>query len=274
MAGAPEDARRAYDARHFTDAMGIWDQLSRQGNVEAAFGLGMLYDLGNGTPEDPEAAFFWYKYAADGGNPAAEFNVGAMYDSGRGVVPDKANAAFWFAKAAAHGSHRAQYALGMLYETGEGVPKNPEAAAAWYRVAERGGLSAAGARLKALARTPPPHGGLVGGVLISPSPDTTISIKNDNPAVVAVWIAPREAEPVHYEVELKAIGGVWDHTVASTETAVVVALTDKAERYLLRVNTVGKDGARVEGVWSHFMTTMAVPLPREMTDALKPPGKR
>lgn len=270
FAGTPEDARRAYDAGHFTDAMGIWDQLSRQGNAEAAFGLGMLYDLGNGTPEDPEAAFFWYKFAADRGIPAAEINVGAMYDSGRGITADRASAALWFAKAAAHGSHRAQYALGMLYEAGEGVPNNPEAAAAWYRVAEHGGLSAAGARLKALAHTPLPRGSLVGGVLVSPPLDTTIYITNDNPAVVVVWNAPREAEPVHYEVELKAIGSLWDQAVSSTETAVVIDLTDKAEHYLVRVNTIGKDGARVVGIWSYFATILAAPLPREMTDVKLP----
>ncbi len=271
FAGTPEDARRAYDAGHFTDALGIWAQLSRQGNVEAAFGLGLLYDLGNGTREDPEAAFFWYKVAADGGVPAAEFNVAAMYDSGRGVTADKANAALWFAKAAAHGSHRAQYALGMLYEAGKGVPSNPEAAAAWYRVAKLGGLSAAGARLKALASTPSPHAGLVGAALISPPPGTTIPIMNNNPAVVVVWNAPREAEPVHYEVELKAITGGWNQTVSSAETATVIALTDKADHYLLRVNTVGKESARVVGAWSYFATTSTAPLPRELTDALKLP---
>ena len=234
----------------------------------------MLYDLGNGTPEDPKAAFFWYKIAADGGIPAAEFNVGAMYDSGRGVAADKANAALWFAKAAAHGSHRAQYTLGMLYEAGQGVPKNPEAAAAWYRVAERGGLSAAGARSKALAHTTPPQGGLTGGVLISPVMDTTVFVANDNPAVVVVWNAPREAEPVHYEVELKAIGSVWDQAISSSETAVVVALTDKAKHYLIRVNTIGRDGARAAGTWSYFMTTMATRLTQEMTDAMKLPGRK
>ena len=58
-AGAPEDARRAYDAGHFTDAMGIWAELSRQGDAGGAFGIGLLYDLGNGTQENPEAAFYW-----------------------------------------------------------------------------------------------------------------------------------------------------------------------------------------------------------------------
>jgi hypothetical protein len=159
-AATPEEGRRAYDAGHFTDAMGIWSALSRQGNAEAEFGLGLLYDLGNGTPEDPETAFFWYKAAADAGLPAAEFNIAAMYDSGRGVAQSTENAALWYAKAAAHEHHRAQFDLGLLYERGEGVPRNPDAAAAWFRKSAEGGLPAAAARLKALTtaasnQTPP-----------------------------------------------------------------------------------------------------------------------
>jgi hypothetical protein len=50
--------------------MGIWAELSRQGNGEAEFGLGLFYDLGNGTQTNPESAFFWYKRAAEAGLPA------------------------------------------------------------------------------------------------------------------------------------------------------------------------------------------------------------
>lgn len=108
-AASPEDARRSYDAGHFADAMGIWAELSRDGNAEAAFGIGLMYNVGNGTEENPQTAFFWYMKAAEAGLPAAEFNVAAMYDGGRGVAQSVADAALWYAKAAAHGHLRAEY---------------------------------------------------------------------------------------------------------------------------------------------------------------------
>jgi hypothetical protein len=150
VAATPEDGRKAYDAGRFSDALGIWAELSRSGNAESEFGLGLLYDLGNGTAEDPETAFFWYKTAAEAGLPEAEFNVAAMYDSGRGVAQSAEAAASWYARAAARGHPRAQYDLGLLYDQGEGVPHNPDAAAAWLRQAAGGGLAAAGSRLKLL----------------------------------------------------------------------------------------------------------------------------
>jgi TPR repeat protein len=263
-AATPEDARRAYDAGRFTDAMGIWAELSRQGNAEAAFGMGLLHDLGNGTPEDAVAAFYWYKAAAEAGLPAAEFNVGAMYDSGRGVAQSSASAALWYARAAVRGHHRAQFDLGQLYEQGDGVPRNTDAAAAWFHDAAEGGIAAADARLKSLQSTAQrrPGGPLTRVTPVFPVTNMTLRPPADNPTVELVWIAPPEPQPVHYQVQVRELDGptlqlVFTATV--TVTAALVQLPPKQDFYVWNVDTIGQDGSHVPGDWGWFSIDPAAP---------------
>jgi hypothetical protein len=270
----PEDGRRAYDAGHFNDAMGIWAGLSRQGNAEAEFGLGLLYDLGNGTEEDPGTAFFWYKLAAEAGLPAAQFNVAAMYDGGRGVARSSENAALWYARAAAHGHHRAQFDLGLLYEHGDGVPRNLDAAEAWLREAAAGGLPAAASRLKSLETTasPRPDGELAGVALLSPMLNETLILRHDNSAAELVWLAPAEPQPVHYEVQVLEADGPTLSTVfmtSVTTTATTVRLPANADSYLWKVDAVGRDGSRAHGDWSWFSIDRA---PRSEQSMATVPG--
>ncbi|WP_428536563.1 tetratricopeptide repeat protein [Rhodopila sp.] len=256
-AATPEDGRRAYDAGHFSDALGIWAELSRAGNAEAEFGLGLLYDLGNGTAEDPETAFFWYKTAADAGLPEAEFNVAAMYDSGRGVAQSVDKAALWYARAAARGHLRAAYDLGLLYDQGEGVPHNSDVAAAWLRKAADGGLPAAASRLKLLQASAAarPAGQLVGVTLAVPTRNAALKLAEGKPAVELVWQAPAEPQPVHYDVQV--LGGpnlkpVFSASVSTT--AMVAHLPANADFYLWKVDTVGPNGAQAATDWSWFST--------------------
>jgi hypothetical protein len=256
-AATPEDGRRAYDAGHFTDAMGIWAKLSSEGSAEADFGLGLLYDLGNGTPEDPQSAFFWYRLAAEAGLPAAEFNVGAMYDSGRGIGRDLEAAADWYAKAAARGHHRAQYDLGQMYEHGDGVPRNPEVAAAWLKAAAAGGVQAAADRLKALDANPRSKlaGPLTAATLASPAVNATVMLTPVNPMVELVWMAPPEPQLVRYEVEVREATEPAQRLVAEasvTTTAIAIRLPIHANSYIWKVDTVARDGDHSPSDWNWF----------------------
>jgi TPR repeat protein len=269
-AGAPADARRAYDAGHFTDAMGIWAELSRQGDAGGAFGIGLLYDLGNGTQENPEAAFYWYKIAADAGMPEAEFNVGAMYDKGRGVARDSASAAMWYARAAARGHHRAQFDIGQLYEQGDGVPRNADVAAAWLHDAVDGGIAAAGARLKALQAAPQPR---PGGPLVAVTPavpvrNVTLMPSDGNPTVELVWIAPPEPQPVHFQVQVRELSGPASRTVFTatlSETATVIRLPAKSGFYVWSVDAIGRDGSHPPADVSWFSIDPTVSTQQSMT---------
>ena len=151
VAGTPEDTRRAYDTQRFVDLSGMWNELTHQGDASSYFALGLSFDLGNGLPQDPERAFYWYKKAADLDLANAQFNVAVMYDTGRGTAQDSKASFIWYLLAATQGHHRAQFNLAMLYEQGVGTEKDMAEARRWYRAAACGGIEAAAAKLKNLS---------------------------------------------------------------------------------------------------------------------------
>jgi hypothetical protein len=67
--------------------------------------------MGKGISRDDGQAMKYFRAAADQGNAQAEYNVGFMYDNGRGVPRDDAQAVSWYRKAAAQGYADAQKAL-------------------------------------------------------------------------------------------------------------------------------------------------------------------
>ena len=62
----------------------------------AQFNLGVMYDNGEGVPQDYVEAMKWYHKAAEQGHAGAQFNLGLMYANGNGVPQDYAKAAKWF----------------------------------------------------------------------------------------------------------------------------------------------------------------------------------
>ncbi len=116
-------------------------KLAEQGDAEAQYNLGVLYDLGHGVPQDDTQAALWYRKAAEQGYAYAQNNLGVLYDLGHGVPQDDTQAALWFRKAAEQGSAEAQYNLGVDYHDGHGVPQDDTQAALWYRKAAEQGYA-------------------------------------------------------------------------------------------------------------------------------------
>ncbi|WP_244060851.1 tetratricopeptide repeat protein, partial [Aeromonas caviae] len=69
---------------------------AEQGNADAQVGLGSMYELGKGVPQDDKQAVTWYHKAAEQGNAEAQFNLGVMYAKGQGVPQDYKQAAVWY----------------------------------------------------------------------------------------------------------------------------------------------------------------------------------
>src|SRR5258708_1435487 len=81
--------------------------------------------------------------AADQGDAQAQFYVGWMYNNGQGGPEDYAEVRMWCRKAADQGDARAQCNLGMMYHEGEGVPQDYAQAMMWWRKAADQGVAAA-----------------------------------------------------------------------------------------------------------------------------------
>ena len=145
-----EDATKAYNSGDYETAYRLIKPLAEEGIPEAQFNLGLMYEKGQGVPQDyAEAlkwyrkaaeqgnakAVKWYRNAAEQGNAEAQFTLGRMYDERLGVPQDFAEAVKWYRRAAEQGFAEAQTSLGVMYFTGQGVQKDYVLAHMWFNLA-------------------------------------------------------------------------------------------------------------------------------------------
>ena len=119
------------------EAVRWYRMAAEHGHASAQHNLGVMYAHGNGVPEDDAEAVRWYRLSAEQRYVFAQFNLGVMYSRGEGVPEDDAEAVHWYQLAAEHGDALAQTNLGFMYASGDGVPKDLVFAHMWF------GLSAA-----------------------------------------------------------------------------------------------------------------------------------
>jgi len=132
-AGPLEDAVATYQRGDDATALSHWHPLAEQGDADAQFRLGVMYESGQGVPRSDAEAIKWYRKAAEQDDAVAQFNLGIMY--AKGVSPNHAEAALWYRRAADYGLAGAQFNLGMMYGGGEGVPQDYVQAHMWLNLA-------------------------------------------------------------------------------------------------------------------------------------------
>jgi len=72
------------------------EQAAAQGNVNAQFALGQMYENGKRVQQNYKEALHWYKLAAAQGDTRARYRIGVMYENGNGVTRDLKEATKWF----------------------------------------------------------------------------------------------------------------------------------------------------------------------------------
>lgn len=128
------NARQASDDNEPYLANRLWTQLAREGDRDAAFQLGLFYDLGEVEARDARRAVYWYRQAADAGEIHAQHNLGVAYAKGDGIALDINQAIKWWTLAARRGNADSQYNLGILYAVGEyGIKQDIDQAKHWWR---------------------------------------------------------------------------------------------------------------------------------------------
>ncbi len=124
-------------------------QMAEKGDSEAQYKLGVLYENGEGVPQDHADAFKWYRVsaeagfeksrrklrrAAEDGVMEAQYNLGKMNLERQGVsLVDPKSAVKWIEKAAEQGLAEAQNDLGVMYRDGIGVYQSRSEAVRWFR---------------------------------------------------------------------------------------------------------------------------------------------
>ena len=131
---------KAFDAGDYGRALRIWRPFAEQGDANAQFNLGLLYDYGYGMQKDHAHAVRWYQMAAERGQVEAQFQLGVMYGSSRGVLQNYVEAVRWFRIAAKQGHADAQFHLGVMYAIGRGVPQEYATAHMWFNIAAANGV--------------------------------------------------------------------------------------------------------------------------------------
>src|SRR5499427_2460187 len=106
-AGPLEDALDAVERHDYATAIGLWRPLADQGEVDAQYNLGVMYDKGQGVTRDYALAVSWFRKAADQGFAPAQLSLGVMYENGWGVTQNHLRAHVWFSLAAARGDRDA-----------------------------------------------------------------------------------------------------------------------------------------------------------------------
>ncbi|MBF0295684.1 MAG: sel1 repeat family protein [Magnetococcales bacterium] len=112
-----------------------------------------MHANGEGMPQDDEAAFIWYRLAAEQGHPLAQFHLGWMHANGVGVPQSDEEALKWYCMSAEQGHIHAQFLLGTLYaETNHAPLRDDIQAYAWASLAVFNGDRDAGELRDMLAK--------------------------------------------------------------------------------------------------------------------------
>ena len=146
-------------------------QQARQGDSEAQYNVGAMYQNGRGVTANRDKAVEWYGKAAEQGNSKAvsrlglmrsnhasfgnelqqaeqgnadsQYNIGNMYTKGNGTNMDLREAVSWYEKAASQGHIKAAYKIGLAHYEGSGVKKSGKQALKWFDIAAENGYAPA-----------------------------------------------------------------------------------------------------------------------------------
>ena len=109
-AEAPETATSPETAAIVDMELESLRQRAEQGDADAQYNLGFVYQTGLGVPQDFVEAVRWYRLAADQGFAEAQANLGRAYYTGQGVPQDYVEAHKWANLATARVTEQLQYA--------------------------------------------------------------------------------------------------------------------------------------------------------------------
>lgn len=90
---------------------------AKEGDIDAQYNLGFMYETGWGVRIDEKAAVKWYQEAADAKHDMAQLRLGMMYYVGKGVPRDQNRGIELLRKAAENGNRVAEVLVQELFDT-------------------------------------------------------------------------------------------------------------------------------------------------------------
>lgn len=122
--------------RDDAEALRLLHLAADRGFMAAQESMGIFSEMGIGLEQPaPAEALDWYKKAARQGSVDAATNIALMYADGRGVAKDPVQAVSWFRQAAEGGDAAAQYNLALIYERDDAIPQDKKESIHWLTAA-------------------------------------------------------------------------------------------------------------------------------------------
>ena len=85
----------AYKSGNYSVAYNAFLERAEAGDANAQHNLAIMYDLGQGLPQDHAEAIKWYRLAAQQWHAVSQNNLGILLENGRGATQNSAEAAKW-----------------------------------------------------------------------------------------------------------------------------------------------------------------------------------
>lgn len=126
--------------KNYKEALMWYQRAAAQGQVQAKYNLGVMYENGEGTSPDMTRAFKWYLSAAQDGDVLAQFNAANMLAKGMGVARNEFEATRWYQRAAQQGDPDAAFNVANRYAKGLGIQQSAFDAYKWYQIATQRGV--------------------------------------------------------------------------------------------------------------------------------------
>ena len=123
-------------ARDEAEAKKLFKLAADQGHDNAGQRLALYENADSG---EESVVLEWYLPAAEEGDMEAQYNLGFMYETGWGVGIDEKMAANWYKEASDLQHDMAQLRLGMMYVVGSGVAKDVDQGVELLRLAAENG---------------------------------------------------------------------------------------------------------------------------------------
>jgi len=114
VAGDFQKGWKAYSSTDYAAALAEWQDLADAGDVNACYGMGLLYGNGFGVDLNDDLALKYYLISAEKGHAEAQYSLGIMHQNGWGVPIDEEEGVKWYLLAAEQGIVGAQLALGRV----------------------------------------------------------------------------------------------------------------------------------------------------------------
>lgn len=111
-----------------------WQVDAEKGIPEAQYNLALMYDKGNGVPQNYEKSYEWFLKSANSGLESAQYALGYIYLHGHGRAKNIIEAEEWLLKAALQGHAQSQFNLGLIYDIGEDLQMDSMKAYTWFYI--------------------------------------------------------------------------------------------------------------------------------------------